>query len=407
MATIEVLPNGLTVIIEEISHVESAAYELAIPGGILADDPAQLGQCLLLAELVSRGAGSFDSRALSDAFDSCGIRHGEGASLDRYTLRGTLLAEHLPEALRLTSLMVSKPTLPEGEIENIRQLLLQDLASLKDNPSSLVMVELNKHYFPEPYGRPTVGTEEGIRGISAKAVAQAWQKLFCPKGAVLSIAGKVRTRDVLESAKESFGPWLGEAFKKPVMEKLPPHRQYRYPSDSAQVQIALAFPSAPFGDEHYYTAKVATNVLSGGMYGRLFIEVREKRGLVYNVYARHMGTEQFGLVVCYAGTTPERAQETLDVMVKELRSVAGTVTDEELMRARANIKASLVMSEESTAARAGANANDYLMIKKLRSIKEILESINKVDAAAIDEYLTAYPANSFMLQTLGSRELSI
>ncbi len=406
MITTHTLSNGLTVIVEEISHVESAAYELIIPGGIVTDAPEFAGSSLILAELTSRGAGDLDSRALSNAFDNEGIRHGESGGFDRFSYRGSLLAEKLPIALRLVSLMVLDPALPEEEIASIQSLLVQDIKALEDNPSRKALTELSMRYYPAPYSRSGMGTIEGLEAVSLGHIQEEWKRLFRPQGSILSIAGKVKAPDVISTIEKLFGEWKGEGVTLPVFGTLPPHSVHHIHTDSAQVQIGLSYPAAKFGDPHYYAAKVASGLLSGGMFGRLFIEVREKRGLCYSVFARHSATNQFGTVTAYAGTTTERAQETLDVMVKELRSVSGTVSEDELKRAKANLKAALIISEESTGSRASSNGSDWWLGKRIRSLDEIAREIDKVGLKEIDSYFAAYPANSFMLLTLGSKKLT-
>ncbi len=402
---IEPLPNGITVLIEEIPNVESVAYEVSIPGGIVTDRGGQEGSCLILADLVSRGAGGSDSRSLSDAFDNRGIRHSESAGFDRFYFRGSLLGEELPEALHLVSLIVRQPELPEKEVDPIRSILLQDIASLQDNPARRVMVELGSRYYPAPYNRPSHGTEDGLKACNGTQQRADWERRFGPRGSIISVAGKCTHSAVLDLCQKQFGSWSGQTEGLPAFGGLPAHAYTHVNFDSAQLQIALSYPSAVFGHPLYFAAKVALQVLSGGMFGRLFTEVREKRGLCYSVYARHSSTKDFGTVTAYAGTTPERAQETLDVLVAELRQLKGTVTEDELARAKANLKASLVIGEESSSARASSNAHDWWLDKRIRSIDEIVSEINKIDARRIDEYLDAFPMTSFTLVTLGSREL--
>jgi predicted Zn-dependent peptidase len=399
--------NGLVVLVEEIPHVESAAYELLIPGGIVTDESSHIGSCLVLADLLGRGAGGMDSRELSDAFDALGVGHGESAGHDRFSFRGTLLADKIDPALRLVSLMVKEPSLPESEIESIQSLLLQDLSSLVDHPSRRVMVALSERYYPGVWGRSNLGTEQGIRNSDAAFLRADWQRRIRPKGAVLSVAGKVRADDVIASVERYFGDWTGEALALPPFGEMPAHAAHHIDFESAQVQIALVYPSAPFGHRHFYAAKVATGVLSGGMFGRLFIEVREKRGLCYSVYARHAGTKHYGSVFAYAGTTPERAHETFLVMTKELRALKGSVTEEELARAKANLKSALIIGEESTASRAASNASDWWLGGRVRSLEEILEGVSSITAADIDTYVTDFPADSFMSMTLGPKELKL
>jgi len=403
--TISKFSNGLTLLIEEMEHVESAAYELLIPGGVVTDEEDVVGASLILPDLTGRGAGPYDSKALSDAFDDAGIRHGEGCGFDRFSYRGTVLKEKLETALSLVAEMVLRPTMPEKEIENIRSPLLQDINALDDNPSRRVMVELGKRYYPAPYARPSMGTEEGLKQTELTTLQKIWSKTFRPEGAILSVAGKVDKAAVIALAERLFGKWTGKGVTIPEFGKLPPHHSDHIHSDSAQLQIALSYPSAIFGTPDYYAAKVANGLLSGGMFGRLFIEVREKRGLCYSVYSRHSATKKFGTMTAYAGTTPERAHETLEVMVKELRSVVGTVTDEELSRAKANLKSGLVMGEESPGSRASSNAADYFLDGRVRPLTEIISEVDKVDSVAIDSHFNKFPAKSFMLLTLGSKKI--
>lgn len=405
MVKITALSNGLTLLVEEMPHVESCAYEVLMPGGVVLDAPETVGASLILSELTTRGAGSLPSQALSEAFDDQGIRHAESAGLDNFAYRGSLLSERLEPALRLVSLMIKEPMLPASEIDNIRSVLLQEIASIQDNPARRCVVELTKRYFPELWNRPTHGVEGGIARTEASHLEQGWKSLFRPNNALLSVAGKVKASEVERIVEKYFGNWSGKGPNLPPFGAMPERGAHHIQFESAQLQVALAYPSASVGHPHYYNAKVAANILSGGMHGRLFVEVREKRGLCYSVYARHSATQHYGSILAYAGTTPQRAHETLEVMVQELKGLKGTVSEEELKRAKANLKTTLILAEESSASRASSNAGDYWVQKRVRTPQEIEGEINKVTAASIDKYLEEFPVRDFMLLTLGARDL--
>lgn len=405
--SISTLKNGLTLIVEEMPDIESAAFGLAFPGGVLSDSKDRIGVSLVLAELMSRGAGNLDARKLSEAFDDIGARHSEGAGLETLTLGGMVLADKLPRALGLVALMSREATLPEEEIDGIRQLLLQDLLALQDNPARRVFTELTQRYYPEPFNRSTLGSETGLKAVNHDHITGDYRAKVTPKGAILSIAGKFNGSEVVNLAEKLFGDWegpSGQAIEPAAMPKVAVHH---IPVDAAQLQIALAFPSPKFCEEHYYSARVLNGILSGGMFGRLFIEVREKRGLCYSVYSSMSATRNFGTFYAYAGTTPERSQETLDVLVKELRSVKGTISAEELRRALANLKSGLVMSEESCNSRASSNITDYWQMGRVRSLDEILSAINLVTVDSINDCLDNFPASQMMVVTLGSRKLEL
>lgn len=402
MVKIDQLPNGLTVILEPLPHLESFAYELQLPGGVLLDPDRRVGLSLVTAELTSRGAGGLSSRALSEAFEEYGIRHSEGAGHDRVVYRGLLLAPYVEHALRHVSLMVRQPDFPEQELASIKSVLLQDIASLADDPARRAMVELSQRYYPAPFGRPTHGSEEGIGESTLDDCRALWERSYHPGRAVLSIAGKFDEALVRKIIEAQFGSWEGAGVALPKFGELPAPRAHHIEVESHQLQIVLAFPSAPFGHPRYYAAKMAAGLLSGGMFGRLFIEIREKRGLCYSVFARHSATAEYGTFLAYAGTTPERAKETLEVLLEELRGLAGSIQEEELERARANLLAGLIMGEESTAARAASNGGDWWVSGRVRSLDEIHAAISAVTAADIDALWQEFPPQACTLLTLGS-----
>jgi predicted Zn-dependent peptidase len=404
--TIEQLPNGLTVIVEEMSHVRSAAYDLLIPGGILSEPTEHVGASLILPELTARGAGPFDSRHLNDAFDEIGARRGEGTSSDKFAYSGSIVADKLPRALELVGEMVLRPRLPEGEIDSIRSVLLQDIASVTDSPSRWAMVELSKRFYPAPYNRPGIGTKEGVERATVTDCRMLWERSYRPERAILSVAGNVRSAEIKDLVERVFGDWSGKGVPPTPFPGFGAPQKHHVSTEHAQLQIALIYPSVPFGHRLYYAAKVALGVLSGGMFGRLFMEVREKRGLCYSVYARHAAGLDYGSVLAYAGTTPERAHDTLRVMLETVDGVAGTVTADELSRSKANIKAALVMGEESSGSRASSNAADWWLQKRIRTLEEIQRGIEAVTSADIDQFMQEFPASEHTLLTLGARALT-
>jgi predicted Zn-dependent peptidase len=401
------LTNGLCVIVEEMEHVESASYDLVIPGGLLSDDEGRIGASIVFSELVSKGAGDLDSRGLSDAFDSAGIRHGEGVGMDRFSLSGSLVAGGIDRALELVESMVRRPRLPEEDIEPIQSILLQDLEALKDNPARRSMVELSRRFYPKPYNRSSLGEADGIRATDRVEMQSLHARCFRPGGAILSIAGRVDAQRIFATVEELFGSWQGQGVKTPPFGARPPHDYYHISEQSAQSQIVLAAPSVKFSDELYYEGKLVASILGSSMFGRLFVEVREKRGLCYSVYARHSSTNLYGTISAYVGTTPERAQESVDVLLGELQRLQGTITSDELERSRTNLKASLIMGEESPGSRAGSNANDWWLLGRVRGLAEIQAGIDAVTLDSIDEFLRRYPFRPCSVLTLGSAALNV
>jgi predicted Zn-dependent peptidase len=167
----------------------------------------------------------------------------------------------------------------------------------------------------------------------------------------------------------------------------------------------VAYPAVAYADPEYYAAWAAVNVLSGGMSSRLFTEVREKRGLCYSVYATLNTLKDRGQVLCYAGTTSERAQETLDVLRAELVRLGAGIGDDELDRCKARAKSSLIMAQESSGSRAASLARNWYHLGRVVTLDEVRAKIEELTPATVLDYVHAHPAKDFSILTIGPEPL--
>lgn len=400
------LPNGLTLLAEPMPHVRSATMYVMVPCGAAFDPPDAAGLASALAEMMTRGAGDRDAEQLSLALDNLGVDRGESAGLLNMSFYAGTLARSLPAALDIYADVLLRPRLPEGELEAVQQLLLQDLQGLEDSPQEKVMIELRRRYYPAPLNQDRHGTEAGIRGLTPDAVTAHYRRRFRPNGTILSVAGNVDWPALVAQVERLFGGWEpGD----PATVSPKPHTpaSEHLPKETQQTQIAAAFPSVPMASPEYFAARGAVGVLSGGMSSRLFTEVREKRGLCYSVSASHEALKDRGAVVCYSGTRAERAQETLDVMMGELRKLRDGVEADEIDRMRAGLKTALIMQQESTSARAGAIARDWFHLGRVRSFDELQRAIDGLTPRAVLDYVDAHPFRDPTVVTLGPAPLSI
>jgi predicted Zn-dependent peptidase len=220
------------------------------------------------------------------------------------------------------------------------------------------------------------------------------------------VAGNVEWQPLLDQVGRLFGDWQGGAEPELTLGRQPkPHEHLQ--KDTTQTQIGIAYPSVPIGHPDYYAAQGAVHVLSGGMSSRLFTEVREKRGLCYSVWASYQTFKDRGSILCYAGTTNERAQETFDVTLNELLRLQNGIEDEEVQRVQAGLKSSLIMQQESTNARAGALASDWYFLGRVRSFDEIQTAIDSLTPANIVTHLKKFPPKEFTIVTLGPQALKL
>ncbi|HRJ50097.1 MAG TPA: insulinase family protein, partial [Phycisphaerales bacterium] len=222
---------------------------------------------------------------------------------------------------------------------------------------------------------------------------------------ILAIAGAADADAIADTLERLLASWEGST---PLPDRgPPPPRGYAHETDQTnQVQVIVCHdaPPEPHGDS--ILEKIVLSVLSGGMSGRLFTEVREKRGLCYSVSAGYRGDRDFGSVTAYVGTTPERAQESLRVLMAELRRISdpapeNRISPDEFQRAVAGMKSRLVFSGESTAARASALAADLHVHGRPRTLREIADTIDRVTLDQVNDYLGRRTLGTLTIQTLG------
>jgi predicted Zn-dependent peptidase len=401
-----VFPNGLTLLAEHMPHVRSAALNFLVPAGCAFDPPDHPGLASMLSDLITRGAGNRDSRELTLALDNLGLDRDESVGVMHTRFWGGTLSRNLPAALEIYADILRRPHLPDEEMDAVKALALQDIQSLEDEPRAKMMIELRKQHFPPPLSNDRRGTVEGVESATIADVQAQFRRLFGPRNTILSVAGNLDWPALRDQVGRLFGDWQGggEAAFRPGRA---PGKHAHLTKETTQTQIGIAYPSVPIGTPGYYAALGAVNVLSGGMSARLFTEVREKRGLCYAVYASYFTFKDKASVLCYAGTTNERAQETLDVTVGELRRLADGIEAEEVERVRAGLKSSLIMQEESTSARAGSLASDWYHLGRVRSFDEIAAGINALTPDSILAHLRDCPPGPFTVVTLGPRALDL
>lgn len=400
------LPNGMVLLAEKVPNVRSAALNFLVPTGCIHDPPDRQGLGSLLADLIIRGAGARDSRELSVALDNLGVDRDESVAGIHMHFWGGTLGRNLPAAMEIYSDIIRRPRLPAEELDAVKALAYQDLQSLEDEPRSKMLIELRKRHYPAPLGNDRRGTKEGIENTKIEDIRKHYRRLFRPKGTILSVAGAIDWPRLKEQVERLFGDWQGG--EEPHITYGPPlPKRDHIQKDTTQTQIGLAYASVPIGHPDYYAAQGAVNVLSGGMSARLFTEVREKRGLCYAVWASYQTFKDRASILCYAGTTNERAQETLDVTLQELKRLEEGIELEELDRVKAGLKSSLIMQQESTSARARAMAGDWYFLGRIRSFEEIQREVNALSPEGIVAHLRRCPAKDFTIVTLGPKALEL
>ena len=397
--------NGLTLVAEPMAAVRSLAMTLLTPAGVARQPEAQQGVAPLLAELLSRGAGGQASRDFNEALDTLGVHRSVSAGNQHLRLGATLVGDNLDAALPLLMSQALSPNLDEHELEPSRDLCLQEIAALDDDPQRRAMIALRQNHFPEPLGRPSDGLTEHLKALTLDDVRAYWQSGVVAGGSILAFAGQLDWGKLRDTVGELTAAWSGNA-ETVEPTKDGPRGYTHLEAQTEQVHIGLAYDAPADPDEESMLQRAAVSVLSGGMSSRLFTEVREKRGLCYSVYASYAGMRDRGAVMGYAGTTTPRAQETLDVFVGELRRIAQGVEAGELQRAMVGMKARLIMQGESTGARAGAIPADLYVHGRPRTLAELAERVDSVTLEDVNRFVAEHLVKDITAVTIGPEPLN-
>ncbi len=399
-------PNGLTLVVETMPGVQSGAMTFLIDAGGSTDPVDRSGSATILSDLILRGAGARDNKTLTNYMDSLGLQRSSSVGIHHTRLGCAALADKVIEALPTYADIVMRPHLPADGFESAQDLALQSLEGIEDDPKQKLMIKLREWFFPAPFGRNTMGDPAQIEKMTLESEKADWARRYRAQNAIIGLAGKIDFQKAKDAVEAALGAWpTGEAL---TIEQTPPAGNFRFePAQSEQTHIGLAYPSIPETHEDYYTLRLAMEILSGGMSGRLFTEVREKRGLVYNVWAGYSSLKGMGAILGYAGTSNERAQATLDTVIAELFRLTEGVTAAELERAKTGLKASTIMQGESSGARSGAIAHDYFMRGRIRTLDEVKAAIDGVTLEGVNEFLRKNPPGPFTIVIVGPKELTV
>ncbi len=397
------LDNGLTVIHQEMPWLSTVSFSIILPFGTAHENTGQEGSSVVLHDWIFRGAEGLSSREISDQLDNLGSRRGGGTGKELSRFSGSSLSKSFPETLEIFAKSLKNPNLTDDEFKSAKLLAEQELESLEDNPNQQLFVELSKQYFASSHSNSSYGSSAGLANLQAQELREIFDKYISPTDAILAVAGGIGQKELIKEAQKHFSDWKAKNTKT-VPVKLKAKSQNHKILDSNQVQIGISYPAITPEQPGWYENALAVSVLSGGMSARLFSEVREKRALVYNVSVFSRVLKKHGYSMAYAGTSPEKADETLEVLTNELRKLSAGVNKDELERARIGLQSQLVMQAESSSAKASSLANDYYLLGRCRSPEEIITALNGIKLNDLNVFLEGYKPQ-FRIMSLGPNEL--
>jgi predicted Zn-dependent peptidase len=402
------LKNGMVILGEPMEAVKSVAFGFMLPAGasVLAEGCCGAGN--VISDWIFRGAGDRNSRQLIDAIDALGLHRAESVGSSHITIGAALEANNLARALDLYVDIILRPSLEEDQFELARQLAIDGVYSLDDDPRHKVMLKLREQFYPHPLGRSTVGDINELQELNAEKTREIVKNNFNLSNTIFSVAGKYEFDAVCRQIEEKFEIRNSKSEIPASPASGPKAGSYTHiNNDSAQVHIGLMTETVTPSNDDYYNARMAVSVLSGGMSARLFTEVREKRGLCYAIGARYHALKDAAGIMCYAGTTPGKAQETHDCIIGEFNRLSEGISDEEIARAKVGLKSALILQSESSSSRASAIGYDYYMLGRVRSLDEIKDRIEATSVDSVLDFLRKNKFKDFTVVTIGPQELAV
>jgi len=404
-----ILKNGMVLLGEPMDGVQSAAFDFMLPAGAALLPEGCCGAANVIADWVFRGAGARDNRQLNDALDGLGSHRASSVGSSHITIGAVLEADNLSQALDLYADVILKPALDDDEFGLARQLAIDGVRALDDDPRHKVMLKLREFFYPPPLGRSTAGEIQQLKTLAANTTKQIVKNNFNLSQTIFAVAGKYNFDAICRQMEELFAirRWRTQKSGEPVMLGPKAGRYTHIHNEGAQVHIGLMTETVKPTDEDYYNARVAVSVLSGGMSARLFTEVREKRGLCYAIGAQYHALKEAAGIMCYAGTTPEKGQETLDVIIREFRRLSEAIAEEEIARAKVGLKSALILQSESSSSRAGAIGGDYYILGRVRGLGEIKDKIEQTTVDSVLTFLRNNKFKDFTVVTIGPEQVKI
>jgi predicted Zn-dependent peptidase len=377
------LPNGMRVVTDRIPGVETAAIGVWVDSGTRHEARAVNGVAHLLEHMAFKGTRRRSAKAIAEEIETVGGHLNAYTSREQTAYYARILKEDVPLAVDLLSDILQHSVFDPAELERERTVILQEIGQALDTPDDLIFDRFQERAFPDQaLGRSVLGESEIIRTIKRESVASYMAANYGASRMVLSAAGAVDHDAVVALAGEAFGA-LGDPSVAPFEPGTYAGGDYREEKDLEQVHLVLGFPGVGNTDPDYYALSALSTFLGGGMSSRLFQEIREKRGLVYSIYAFASSYADSGVFGVYAGTGEDEVAELMPVLCDEMARITEKVDEDELARARAQLKAGLLMGLESSSSRAEHNAQHMLIFGRPISTKELVAEIDAVDATAI------------------------
>jgi predicted Zn-dependent peptidase len=384
------LPNGFRIVTEHMPGLESAAIGIWVTAGGRHERPEQNGIAHFLEHMAFKGTETRSALQIAEAIEDVGGYINAYTSREVTAYYARVLRNDVGLALDVVADILRNPVFDPKEIEVERHVILQEIGQAADTPDDIIFDWLQEKAYPDqPIGRTILGDTDRVSGFSKEDLATFVSEHYGPDQMILSAAGAVDHDDIVKQAEALFGDMVSRPFLTADAARF--HGgESRKVKDLEQAHLALAFESPGYRDPNFYAAQVYSVALGGGMSSRLFQEIREKRGLCYTIFAQTGAYSDTGMTTIYAGTSGEEIKDLTNLTIDEMKRAADDMSPAEVARARAQMKAGLLMGLESPSSRTERLARMIQIWGEVPSLEDTVSRIDSVttgDVRAFGEHL--------------------
>jgi len=373
-----VLKSGISVVTDTMPHLETASLGVWVASGSRDERRDEHGISHLLEHMAFKGTRRRTARQIAEEIEAVGGDLNAATAAESTAYYARVLKADVPLALDVLSDILSEPAFDADELMREQNVIIQEIGAVADTPDDLVFEHLQEIAFPDqPLGRSILGTPKTVRSFDGAKLRDYLARNYRAPDIVVAAAGAIKHQAVVEEVERRFAGFDGPASPLPEPARFGGGTRVEK-RELEQVHIALALPGVAVTDPSFYSLQVFTNILGGGMSSRLFQEARERRGLCYSIYAFHMPYTDIGMFGLYAGTDAADTSELMRVIVDEIASTANGITEPELARAKAQMKAGLLMALESSGARIDQLARQVLTRGRTIPVSELVANVEAV-----------------------------
>ncbi len=409
MTTVTKLANGLRVVTHAMAHLETVSLGLWVGAGARHETERQHGISHFLEHMAFKGTKRRTAQAIAEEIEEVGGDLNAATSLETTAYFARVLKGDEGVALGLIADILQNSAFNRPELEGERQVILQEIAATRDSPDDIAYDLLHDAAFPkQPVGRAILGTPDSVSRFTAGDLRAFLRTRYRPDNMVISAAGAVRHATLVRHAEALFGGLSGNGRSggEQPAKYVGGTRVSGKPFE--QSHLLIGFPSPSYREDKYFTAQVFSGLFGGGMSSRLFQEVREKRGLCYAIYSNAWGLKDAGLLGIHAATGTDLMGELIDVIGTELKRAAEKApSGPEIARAKAQLKAGLLMSLESSSARAEQMARQLLSHGRIVSVEELVDKVDDVTAGRVRSFAAELLKSAPAITVVGSGRKSL